>query len=77
MVACPAEEGGGRSLGIVDKPGGEQEHQDYFSFPLNESTRPLSEFPCYRSPRWASVSTEIHPGSVPQSRFGFSIGTNI
>jgi hypothetical protein len=25
MLACPAEEGGGRSLGIVDKPGGEPE----------------------------------------------------
>jgi hypothetical protein len=37
----------------------------------------LSEFPCHRSPRWASVNTETHPGSSPQSAFGFSSGTNI
>jgi hypothetical protein len=30
----------------------------------------------HRSLRWASVKIETHPGSVPQSGFGFSIGTN-
>ena len=35
------------------------------------------EFFYHWSPRWASVNTETHPGSVPQSGFGFSIGTNI
>src|ERR1700722_9933952 len=28
-------------------------------------------------PRWASVKTEMQPGSVPHSGFGFSIGTNM
>jgi hypothetical protein len=44
---------------------------------LKHATPPYLNFLYHRSPRWAPVNTETHPGRVPQSGFGLSIGTNI